>query len=431
MTEKLSLEKFLEPLNKSWASLHNHFFSSYLDGAIRVKDIKHLSQKGCTAIAMTDHGNLSGTYEFYKECREQKIKPIIGIESYWAFDRKLRAGDELGNSRPNYHMLMYALSNKGLKNLNRINSASWKEGFYFSPRADNALIASYCEDIAATSACLGSITSQYILKGEVDKAKYWLSYFKELFHDNFFVELQPHETLEEQKVVNAALLKLASEVRLPVIVTGDSHYLDCCDSQTHDFLLALSMRKSLDDPDRLRFTWNASIPSYQDLVQRCRTCSIPEEAIENTNYLASIVEDDYFSDRKNRWPSFKKLPEGYKNTCDFLLDLCYDGYKEKYKSEPNKEHVDRVLEEVRVLKTMGYIDYMLILWDILKYARSNSVLVGMGRGSVGGSFVAYLLGITEVDPLKYDLLFSRFCNEGRAATPILFDGIDMTALLGD
>lgn len=408
--------------NSHYVPLHVHFFSSYLDGAIRYDDIEKLKERGFQATAITDHGNLSGTYEFFKKCRKFDVKPIIGIETYWAFDRKLKAKDELGDERPSYHMLMFALNNNGLKNLNRINSISWKDGFYYSPRADNALIAEYMGDLAATSACLGSITSQYILRNELDKAAYWLSYFKELFNGNFFIELQPHESLEDQKVVNRQLIKFSSQLNIPMVVTGDSHYLDCHDNCLHDHLLALAMNRKINDPSRMRFTWDASIPSYSDMLLRCGICDIPEEAIANTRHLAGLVKDDYFHDRMNRWPSFKKLPPEFPSSEAYLRHLCLEGYKKIYKADMSEEHKQRLEEEIPVLKIMGYIDYILILWDILLYAADKKILVGMGRGSVAGCYVAYLLGITKVDPFKYNLLFSRFCNEGRAATPIILDG---------
>ena len=409
---------------KNYVPLHMHYYSSYLDGAIRYDDIEKIKARGCEAVAITDHGNLSGSYEFFKKCRKFNIKPIIGIETYWAFDRKLKEKDELGDARPSYHMLMFALNNNGLKNLSSINSMSWKDGFYYSPRADNELISRYVKDIAATSACLGSITSQYILRGEPDKASYWLSYFKELFNGNFFIELQPHETLEDQKVVNAQLLKFSKQLDIPVIVTGDSHYLDCCDVDLHDHLLALAMNSKIDDPNRMRFTWDASVPSYSDMLNRCAVCDIPEEAVSNTRHVASLVKDDYYSDKMNRWPSFKKLPPEFLTSEAYMRHLVLAAYKNIYGgNEIAPEHMARINEEIGVLKIMGYIDYMLILWDILVHAREKKILVGMGRGSAAGSYIAYLLSITEVDPFKYDLLFSRFCNEGRAATPIIFDGM--------
>lgn len=407
----------------TYVPLHVHFEASALDGAVRYSQIKDIKeQRRCPAVAMTDHGNLSGVPEFVMECRKQGIKPIVGLESYWAFNRKLKTGDELGNARPNYHMLLYAVNNNGLKNLNRINSVSWEDGFYFSPRADNELLATYMQDIIGTSACLGSVTSQLILKGEYEKAFYWLSYFKELFHGKFFLELQPHVDMEEQLVVNQWLVDASKRLDLPMIVTGDSHYFDCCDSVYHDHLLAKSMNKQLDDPNRMRFTWDASISTYFDMVDRCARSHVPEEAIANTHLVASMITDNYFSDRMNRWPSYKKLPPGV-TSFDYIWELCRQGYKKLYsgKTEIDEAHYERIVEELRVLKIMGYIDYMLILADICRFSRDNKILYGMGRGSAAGSYVAYLLGIVQVDPFKYDLLFSRFCNEGRAATPVIFD----------
>ena len=407
----------------SYTPLHVHFYSSYLDGAIRYDDLSILKERGFNACAITDHGNLSGVYEFVKTARKNNIKPIVGIETYWAFDRKLKGKDELGSARPSYHMILFARDNIGLKSLNRINSLSWKEGFYFSPRADNEVLSANLEGVMATSACLGSISSQYFLRGEYNKAIYWLTYFKELFNGNFFLELQPHPDMEEQRQVNSLLLKASKEIDAPIIVTGDSHYLDCCDSSYHDHLLCVSMNKKLDDPTRMRFTWDASIPTYSDLVKRCSDSDIPEEAISNTRYVSNLVTDDYFSDVMNRWPTFKKLPLEFPNTYEFLVSECLRGYKVRYGGAAmTQEHKERINEELRVLKIMGYIDYMLILADILNHSRENKILVGMGRGSAGGSFVAYLLGITDVDPFKFGLLFSRFCNEGRAATPFILDG---------
>lgn len=414
----------------TWTPLHMHFFSSYLDGGIRYDQLKELKTKGCVATAITDHGNMSGTYEFYKEAKSAGIKPIIGCENYLAFDRsnktdwlvehraKLRSKDP-DNVRPNYHMILLAQNIEGYKNLCKINSTSWQEGFYFSPRMDRRMIEEHAGGLIGTSTCLGSETSQLILCGFLQEAEDTLRYYKELFNGKFFIELQGHP-MQEQRIVNEQLLKFSKSLDIPIIITSDSHYMNCCDKQLHDKIITVGTHDVLANPKRFTFAdLECHVPDYNELVLRCAEYNIPEEAIKNTNYVADMVTSNYFEDSMNRWPLYPKVPEG-QTAIEHLGDLCMERAIQIYGEEIPEEVDKRVRKEIKTLKIMGYIDYMLIMADFIRFARSKNIIVGPGRGSAGGSMVAYLLGITEVDPLKHGLLFERFCNEGRAALPKIF-----------
>lgn len=413
--------KVNEQQDGTWTPLHMHFMSSYLDGMLRFDQIEELKVKGIKSCAITDHGNLSGTYEFFLEAKKAGIKPLIGIENYTAFDMRAKGEDALGKARPNYHMILIAKNMNGYRNLSKINTISYHEGFYYSPRMDDGLLAEYCKDLIGTSTCLGSKTSQLILRDMIDSARDLLSYYKELFNGDFFLELQGHDDNPEQTKVNHYLLQFSKELDLPLIVTSDSHYMNHCDKSLHDKFLAIGTGALLDEEDRFTFEGlECHVPSYNELVIRCAKHGIPEEAIRNTNYIADMVDSNYFDNRMNRWPRFKKIPPEYQNSFDYIRYLCWENALVKYNSNVPPEVIQRVKDELVVLKQMDYIDYMLILWDILQYCSRNNLPYGPGRGSAAGCMVAYLLDITKVNPIEHGLLFSRFCNEGRGATPIIF-----------
>lgn len=405
----------------NWVPLHCHWESSYLDGILRYRDMDKIKKKGIETIAITDHGNLSGTYEFYKNAIKAGVKPIIGMEAYYALDRTAKGQDDLGNSRPNYHMILLAQNQKGYQNLVKLSSLAYIEGYYYSARIDDKLIGDHNEGIMATSACLGSRMSQLIMRGEKDRAMDLLCLHKELFKDRFFIELQCHYN-DEQKMVNQVLLEFANKTGLPIIVTSDSHYMDCHDKELHDKFLAISTNSKLEDPKRFTFgELECHLPTMEEILAKCEEFGIPEEAITNTKYVSDMCTPDYFKGIINRYPTYKDLP-GDLNADQFLEMLCKTKYLEKNNwAMPSQEIEERIDTELKAIKRMGFADYMLILWDIIENgARKNNIIVGPGRGSAAGSYVAYILGITQVDPLKHDLLFARFLNEGRAATPVIF-----------
>lgn len=404
----------------NFVPLHSHFEDSYLDGAIRFRDLNKIKKKGINAIANTAHGNLSGSYEFYKEAKKIGMKPIIGIEFYWAIDRTAKGKDELENSRPNYHMIALAKNKNGYQTLSKLSSKAYDDGFYYSPRIDNKLLELYNKDIICTSGCLGSIVNQYILKQEYTKAENYLSYYKELFGtNNYFVELQVHN-MEDQKVCNEQLLKLADKLQLPIIITSDSHYMDCCDKQLHDKFLAISTNAKLDNPKRFTFgELECHIPTYDEMILRCDQNNIPQEAVSNTKYISDMIIDNYFEGTYNQWPRFPKIPDN-QTSHDYLADLVFVKWLEKFNREPTQEEIERISYELKVIKKMDFSDYMLILWDMMEYCKTENILTGPGRGSAAGSMVAYLLGITRINPMKYGLLFERFLNSGRSSTPLIF-----------
>lgn len=405
----------------NWTPLHMHFESSTLDGIIRFKNVSKLKEKGINSVAITDHGTLSGSYEFYKECKKAKIKPIIGMEAYWTLNHKETKQDDLGRSRPNYHMIILAKNKLGFKNLMKLSSQAYIDGFYYDPRIDNKLLEDHSSDLITTSGCLGSRVNQLIIKNELLLAENTLRYYKELFKDNYYIELQNHD-MEEQVLVNQKLIEFSKKLSLPIIVTSDSHYMDCHDKELHDKFLAIATHDSLYNPKRFSFEGlNCHVPSYNELIENCSLSNIPEEAIINTNYIADQINPNYYDNIINKYPTFKELPEDFKS-WEYLEYLVKTQYLLQNNNELPPKHIeDRIDYELKVIKKMGFSDYILILWDIIENGvKAKNYYIGPGRGSAAGSYIMYLLGITEVNPLKYDLLFERFLDEGRAATPKIF-----------
>lgn len=317
-------------------------------------------------------------------------------------------------------MIALAKNQNGYRTLSKLSSQAYSDGFYYSPRIDNKLLETYHEDIICTSGCLGSIVNQYILKNNIDAAERYLSYYKELFGcDNYFIELQVHN-MEEQKYCNERLLQLANKLQLPIVITSDSHYMDCCDKQLHDKFLAISTNSKLSNPNRFTFgELECHIPTYDEVVINCEKNNIPYEAISNTFYIANLINDNYFEGIYNKWPRFPKVPKD-QTSHDYLADLVFIKWLEKFNREPDREEVERISYELKVIKKMDFSDYMLILWDMMEYCKTENILTGPGRGSAAGSMVAYILGITRINPMKYGLIFERFLNSGRSSTPLIF-----------
>jgi DNA polymerase-3 subunit alpha len=405
----------------NWVPLHNHFEDSYLDGVLRFRDMDKIKAKGIDTIANTAHGNISGAYEFWKEGIKAGIKPIVGMEAYWAVDRKHRGEDDFGDKRPNYHMILLAQNKAGYQNLVKLSSYAYTDGFYYSPRIDNKLLEEYSGGLIATSACLGSRISQCILRGEKKAAKILIEYYADLFKDRFLLEVQCHK-MKDQDIVNEVLLEFAKELNLPVVITSDSHYLECCDKEMHDKFLAIGTNQKLSDPKRFTFgDLECHLPDEDEIRQRLIDYHLPEEAMTNTRHVADMITTDYFENIINRYPTYKDLPEGW-TSHDYLEFLSKTKYLEKNNYvKPGREVEDRIDHELRVIKKMGFSDYFLIRYDTVENgAKAQRILSGPGRGSAAGSYIAYLLGITSVDPIKYNLLFERMLNPGRAATPVIF-----------
>jgi DNA polymerase-3 subunit alpha len=369
---------------------------------------------------MTDHGNVSGSYSFFKSCKKAGVKPIIGMEAYYTVgDRTVREVDDLEESY--YHLVLVAMNNTGLKNLFKLSSFAYTEGMYRKPRIDDDLIAQYSEGICATSSCLGSRASQLILNGKATEAEKLIHHHAAMFDKKFLIELQLHE-MEDQVKVNQALMEIAKRNNYPMVLTNDCHYTHQIDKNLYEIALCMQTKNKLSDENRFSFgDIDVHVASHDWMWERAQKAGIPYDAISNTAVLADMVDsNDYFSDRKNRYPKFQNLEEGL-TSWQHLEILAKQKLFEKFGGMPPKKYRDRLDYELRIIKKIGFSDYMLIVWEFLKGARDVGVEVGPGRGSGGGSLVAYALQITNFDPIKYGLVFERFLNIGRAARPIIFN----------
>lgn len=402
--------------------LHVHYETSPLDGINRLDQLPYFvrDELGQKALAITDHGNLSGTYKFFKTCREAGVKPILGIEAYYSsIDRTIKDVDD--DSEKYYHLILLAQNATGFKNLIQLSSRAYIEGFYHKPRMDDALLAEYSEGIIATSACLGSRTSQLILKGKRAEAIKLLEHHAEMFKHRFFLELQLHRD-PEQQLVNKELLYIADRLNLPLLLTNDSHYTHIHDKQLHEQTLCMQTNDTMSNPNRFSFgDIQVHMADHDWMWERAKEQGIPYDAISNTLSVAAMVDDSgYFADIKNRYPTFKGKPEGIPSWLA-LERLAKSELARRMGGSPPENYRERLDHELKVIKRMGFSDYILIVWEIVENAKKLGVMVGPGRGSAAGSLVCYALGITQLDPIKYNLLFSRFLNEGRAARPLIFD----------
>jgi DNA polymerase-3 subunit alpha len=372
------------------------------------------------AVAMTDHGNISGCYKFYKECNKANIKPIIGMEAYYAInDRTLREPDEMGKSY--YHLVLLAENNIGLHNLIKLSSKAYTTGFYRKPRIDDALLAEYSEGIIATTTCLGSRASQLILNNEIVAAEKLIHHHRAMFKDKFIIELQLHRE-EEQQAVNKVLQQIALKNNFPMIVTNDCHYAYEHDKMHHEAALCMQTKTTLSNPKRFSFgEIKVHMADHDWMWNEARRQKMPYDVISNTIALTDMIDSNsYFMDRMNRYPKCKDIPEGY-SSIDFLALESQHGLFQRFNGMPPLEYRDRLNYELKVIKKMGFSDYLLIVAQFMNGAKERGVLHGPGRGSAAGSLIAFALGITEVDPIKYGLIFERFLNEGRGATPLIFD----------
>ncbi|SEF59308.1 DNA polymerase-3 subunit alpha [Caloramator fervidus] len=394
----------------SFVHLHVHTEYSLLDGSSRIEDVvKRAKELNMPALAITDHGAMYGVIEFYKACKENGIKPILGCEVYVA---PRRMTDKVAGIDNNYyHLVLLAKNNEGYKNLMKIVSKAALEGFYYKPRVDKELLKEYSSGLIALSACLAGEVQDLILKGRYDEAKNKALEYETIFgKGNFYLELQDHG-IEEQKIVNKKLISLSKETGIPLVATNDVHYVNKEDARAHEILLCIQTGKTIEDEDRLKFpTDEFYLKSKEDMIKLFEF--IPE-ALENTLRIADMcnVELEF---NKPKLPKFD-TPDG-KDASAFLRELCFKGLYERYKN-PSKEVIDRLNYELEVIEKMGYVDYFLIVWDFIRFARENNIMVGPGRGSAAGSLVAYTLGITKIDPIKYNLLFERFLNPERVSMP--------------
>ena len=391
--------------------LHIHSEFSLLDGANRIKDLPvRAKELGMKAMAITDHGVMYGAIDFYKACKKEGIKPIIGCECYVAKNSRLNKEPGIDNTYS--HLILLAKNNEGYKNLSKMVSLSFIEGFYYKPRIDKELLEKYHEGIICLSACLAGEVNQYILAENMEKAEETALWFKNLFGKDYYLEIQ-NNGLKEQVLVNQKLVELSRKLDIPLVATNDAHYLKREDAYNHEVLLCIQTGKKMNDEDRMKFeTDELYVKSPEEMSDYFK--NFPD-AIENTVKIADECNVD-FEFGHTILPNYD-VPAGFETHYDFFRKLCFDGIKERYGENPSKEILERAEYELSVISKMGYIDYYLIVWDFIHYAKTHGIPVGPGRGSGAGSILAYAIGITDIDPIKYSLLFERFLNPERISMP--------------
>ena len=397
--------------------LHLHSEFSLLDGANRIKDIPVIAKElGMDSIALTDHGVMFGVIDFYKACKANDIKPIIGCEVYVA--PRTRHDKEPGIDNLYNHLILLAKNNEGYKNLSKMVSLSFTEGYYYKPRIDKELLEKYHEGLICCSACLAGEVPQAIQKNDMEEAKRVALWFKDLFKEDYYLEIQ-NNGLRQQALVNQKIIELSKELDIPLVATNDAHYSRKEDAYSHEVLLCIQTGKRMSDEDRMRFeTDELYIKSPKEMIDYFE--NVPE-AIENTVKIAEKCNVE-FEFGHTILPNYD-VPEGFETHYDYIEKLCKDGLLKRYGkeekdySELSEEIRNRAEYELGVIKKMGYVDYFLIVWDYINYAKTHDIPVGPGRGSGAGSIVAYAIGITDIDPLKYNLLFERFLNPERISMP--------------
>ena len=407
---------------KEFVHLHLHTEFSLLDGLARIdKLVDIIKERGWKSVAITDHGNMYGTLQFYTECLSHGIKPIIGSEFYVCEDHKQRGGKPVLN-----HLILLAKNNEGYKNLLKLSSISFVDGFYYKPRIDYNLLEQYHEGIICLSACLAGSIPQMILQNRLEDAEKLALRLKGLFGDDFYLEIQNHG-IEEQKIVMVELAKMSKKLGIKLVATNDVHYINKEDAEMQDVLMCVQMGKQIDDPDRLKFqTQEFYLKTYEEMALAFQGY---EEALETTVEIADKcdvviksklhgelgLEEKYvLPASKNYIPQYQ--PENGMTCFEFLKDMTYKGLYKKYKNV-TPEILERAESELTIIHDLGFVEYFLVVWDYINYARNHDIPVGPGRGSGAGSIVAYAISITLIDPLKYDLIFERFIHKERVSMP--------------
>lgn len=395
----------------AFTHLHVHTEYSLLDGSNKIKEyVSRVKELEMDSAAITDHGVMYGVIDFYRAAKEAGINPILGCEVYVApgsrFDREVGSGDDRY-----YHLVLLAENNQGYQNLMKIVSKGFVEGFYYKPRVDLELLRQYHEGLIALSACLAGEVARYLQRGMYEEGKKAALRYQEIFGEgNFFLELQDHG-IPQQQVVNQQLMRMHQETGIQLVATNDVHYTYEADADSHDILLCLQTGKKLTDTDRMRYEGGQYYVKSEE--EMAALFPYAPEALENTHKIAQRchVEIEF---GKTKLPRYD-VPDGY-TSWEYLNKLCREGLEERY--DPVTEELRSRLDyELTTIKNMGYVDYFLIVWDFIKYARDHEIMVGPGRGSAAGSLVAYTLGITQLDPIRYDLLFERFLNPERVSMP--------------
>ena len=395
----------------AFAHLHVHTEYSLLDGSNKIKEyVEKIKARGMTAGAITDHGVMYGVIDFYKAAREAGINPVLGCEVYVAPGSRLDREMVHGEDRY-YHLVLLAENNTGYSNLMKIVSKGFVEGYYYKPRVDMEVLEKYHEGIIALSACLAGEVQRNLVRGMYEEAKEVAYRYERCFgKGNFFLELQDHG-IPEQKLVNQQLLRMSQETGIELVATNDVHYTNAEDAEPHDILLCLQTGKKLADEDRMRYEGGQYYVKSEEEMKSLFPYAL--QALENTQKIADRchVEIEF---GHTKVPHFE-VPEGY-DSWTYLNKLCHEGLDKRYGADAPK-YLQKLDDELAVIKNMGYVDYLLIVWDFIHYAREHDIMVGPGRGSAAGSLVSYTTGITDIDPVRYNLIFERFLNPERVSMP--------------
>jgi len=395
----------------NFTHLHAHTEYSLLDGSNKIKEyIARVKELGMDSAAITDHGVMYGVIDFYRAAKEAGIKPVIGCEVYVApnsrFDKELTGGEDRY-----YHLILLAENNMGYANLMKIVSIGFTEGFYYKPRVDKEVLAKYCEGIIATSACLGGEVQRYITKGLYETAKERALQYETIFgKNNYYLELQDHG-IPEQKNVNQQLLRMSKETGIGLIASNDVHYTYAEDEASHDILLCIQTGKKLEDESRMRYEGGQYYIKSPEQMEELFPYA--KDALENTHKIAGRCNLE-FEFGITKLPKYH-VPDDL-TSLEYLNNLCYEGFQKRF-PEPTKELEERLEYELNTINEMGFVDYFLIVWDFIKYAKDHDIIVGPGRGSAAGSIVSYVLEITNINPISYNLLFERFLNPERISMP--------------
>ena len=395
----------------NFTHLHVHTEYSLLDGSNKIKEyVARVKELGMNSAAITDHGVMYGVIDFYREAKAAGINPILGCEVYVApnsrFDRETGGGEDRY-----YHLVLLAENNQGYANLMKIVSKGFVEGFYYRPRVDMEVLRQYHEGIIALSACLAGEVQRYLVRGMYEEAKEAALKYRDVFGEgNYFLELQDHG-IPEQKLVNQQLVRMSRELEIDLVATNDVHYTYEEDAASHDILLCIQTGKKLADEDRMRYEGGQYFVKSPEQMQEL-FAYVPQ-ALENTQKIADRchVEIEF---GVTKLPKFD-VPSPY-TSWEYLNKLCYEGLEKRY-GDQAEELKGRLEYELSVIQKMGYVDYFLIVWDFIRFAREHDIMVGPGRGSAAGSIVSYTLGITQLDPIRYNLLFERFLNPERVSMP--------------
>ena len=413
---------------KDFVHLHLHTQYSLLDGAIKIDElVRKAKEIGFRAVAITDHGNLFGAIDFYRKLKAEGIKPLIGMEAYFTtgsrFDRRQKGTEDNITDRYNHHLILIAKDSEGLKNLMKLSSLSYKEGFYYKPRIDYELLQKHGKGLIALTACIKGVPTYYASRGEEEKAKEWVGKLKDVFGEDLYLEIQSNE-LEEQKIANRVLIDIGKSYGIKIVATNDCHYLNPSDREAHTILMAIQMKKKIYEIEAEGIKCaneGLHLASPEEMWEKFKgSYEGWEDALLNTVEIAEKVSDtiEIFENNDYLFPIYETPPD--KNLQDLLRELAIEGLKRRIsrgQAKDTNEYWDRLEYELDVINRMGFAGYFLIVQDFINWAKKRGIPVGPGRGSAAGSLIAYALGITDVDPIKHGLLFERFLNPERVSMP--------------